>query len=192
MRSDWGGGGGRSGGAGRPGGGFGGGNRGGSSGNGGGNGSAGGRGGAQGGGGSREGRWSNELDAIFERAPKEVAAVNKDDERNFFEERAEVKPHALTCPNCNQTADYALTWLVRRKREHPVGFADDATLARFGKAKSYMVRRDDQVTCTNVRCRKRFDVAGVQTVAFLQDVADGSVEDRAARIRAAFTGRSRG
>ena len=143
-------------------------------------------------GGAREGRWSNELDAIFERAPKEVAAVNKDDERNFFEERAEVKPHSLLCPNCNQQADYALTWLVRRKRDHPVGFADDATLARFSRARSYMVRRDDQVACSNVRCRKRFEIAGVQSVAFLQDAAEGSVEDRAARIRAAFTGRSRG
>ena len=143
-------------------------------------------------GGSREGRWSNELDSIFERAPKEVAVVNKDDERNFFEERPEVKPHALLCPNCNQQADYALTWLVRRKRDHPVGFADDATLARFSRARSYMVRRDDQVACSNVRCRKRFEIAGVQSVAFLQDAAEGSVEDRAARIRAAFTGRSRG
>ena len=132
------------------------------------------------------------MDSIFERAPKEVAAVNKDDERNFFDERTEVKPATLVCPNCNQSADYALTWLVRRKRDHPTGYADDATRARFDKAKSYMVRRDDQVACSNVRCRKRFEIAGVQTVAFLQDAADGSVEDRAARIRAAFTGRSRG
>ena len=152
----------------------------------------GGNGSRQDAGASREGRWSNELDAIFERAPKEVAPLNKDDERNFFEERAEVKPHTLVCPNCNGAADYALTWLVRRKREHPVGFADEAALARFGKARSYMVRRDDQVACTNVRCRKRFEIAGVQSVAFLQDAADGSVEDRAARVRAAFAGRSRG
>ena len=148
--------------------------------------------GANQGGTPRDGRWSNELDSIFERAPKEVAAVNKDDERNFFDERTEVKPATLVCPNCNQSADYALTWLVRRKRDHPTGYADDATRARFDKARSYMVRRDDQVACTNVRCRKRFEIAGVQTVAFLQDAADGSVEDRAARIRAAFTGRSRG
>ncbi len=192
MRSDGNGGGGRNGGNGnsggngsRPGGGF---HQGGSGNTGGGSRT----GSGQAGGASREGRWSNELDAIFERAPKEVAAVHKDDERNFFEERTEVKPHTLQCPNCNQAADYALTWLVRNKRDHPVGYADDATLARFTKARSYMVRRDDQVACTNVRCRKRFDVAGVQTVAFLQDAAQGSVEDRAARIRAAFTGRSRG
>ncbi len=137
-------------------------------------------------------RWSDELDSIFERAPKEVAPVNKDDEKNFFDERAEVKPHILVCPNCNQGADYALTWLVRRKRDRPAGYADDATLARFDKARSYMGRRDDAVACQNVRCRKRFEVVGVQTVAFLEDAAKGTVEDRAARIRAAFTGRSRG
>ena len=198
MRGDWSGGSGRNGGGGRPGGGYGQGGRGTSgggqrSGGGGqGSGQGSGQGFGQGSGANREGRWSNELDAIFERVPKEVAAVNKDDERNFFEERAEVKPHTLVCPNCNQAADYALTWLVRQKRNHPVGFADEATLARFNKARSYMVRRDDQVACTNVRCRKRFDVAGIQSVAFLQDAADGSVEDRAARVRAAFTGRARG
>ncbi len=174
MRSDWSGRDGRNGGNGRTGGG------------------SGSNGRTGGGSAPRDGRWSNELDSIFERAPKEVAAVNKDDERNFFDERAEVKPATLVCPNCNQSADYALTWLVRRKRDHPTGYADDATRARFDKAKSYMVRRDDQVACTNVRCRKRFEIAGIQTVAFLQDAADGSVEDRAARIRAAFTGRSRG
>ncbi len=137
-------------------------------------------------------RWSDELDAIFERAPKETTAPKNDDERNFFEERTEVKSHTLTCPNCNQAAEYALTWLVRRKREHPAGFVDEATLARFEKARSYMVRRDDQVACSHARCRKRFEIAGLQSVAFLQDVAAGSVEDRAARVRAAFNGRSRG
>lgn len=137
-------------------------------------------------------RWSNELDAIFERAPKETTAPKNDDERNFFEERTEVKPASLACPNCRDEADYALTWLVRRKREHPTGFADDATQARFEKARSYMVRKDDSVTCQNVRCRKRFEIVGVQTVAFLENAAKGSVEDRAARVRAAFTGKSRG
>lgn len=137
-------------------------------------------------------RWSNELDAIFERAPKETTAPKNDDERNFFEERTEVKPATLACPNCREEADYALTWLVRRKREHPAGYADESTNARFEKARSYMVRKDDSVACQNVRCRKRFEIVGVQTVAFLENAAKGSVEDRAARVRAAFTGRTRG
>jgi hypothetical protein len=29
------------------------------------------------------------------------------------------------------------------------------------------VRRDDMVQCKNMRCRKRFEVSGVQSVAFL-------------------------
>lgn len=137
-------------------------------------------------------RWSNELDAIFERAPKETTAPKNDDERIFFEERTEIKSATLACPNCREQADYALTWLVRRKREQPAGFADEATQARFEKARSYMVRKDDSVACLNVRCRKRFEIVGIQTVAFLENAAKGSVEDRAARVRAAFTGRTRG
>ena len=121
----------------------------------------------------------------------EAPAQGGNDERDFFEERTEVKTHSLTCPNCQQTADYALTWLVRRKRARLTGYADAAREARFAKARSYMVRRDDLVACQNIRCRKRFDIAGVQSVAFLQDAGEGSVEDRAARIRAAFAGRGR-
>ncbi len=113
------------------------------------------------------------------------------DERDFFDERTEVKTHTLTCPNCQQAADYALTWLVRRKRARLTGYADTAREARFAKARSYMVRRDDLVACQNIRCRKRFDIAGLQSVAFFEDPAGGSVEDRAARIRAAFAGRGR-
>ena len=159
-----------------------------------------GQGGASGQGGNAAGarrpaagdRWSNELDAVLERAPKETTAPKNDDERNFFEERTEIKSHSLSCPDCRQTADYALTWLVRRKRERPAGFADEAAQARFEKAGSYMVRREDSVACQNVRCRKRFEIVGLQTVAFLENAAKGSVEDRAARVRAAFTGRARG
>jgi hypothetical protein len=32
-----------------------------------------------------------------------------------------------------------------------------------------MVRRDDLVACKNPRCRKRFEVSGVQSVAFLDE-----------------------
>ena len=44
---------------------------------------------------------------------------------------------------------------------------DERDRARFAKAQSYMVRRDDAVGCKNVRCRKRFEVTTLQTVAFL-------------------------
>lgn len=113
------------------------------------------------------------------------------DERDFFEERTEVKTHSLTCPHCNQQGDYALTWLVRRKRARLTGYADAVKEARFAKARSYMVRRDDMLACQNIRCRKRFEIAGLQSVAFLEEAGGGSVEDRAARVRAAFAGRGR-
>jgi len=30
-----------------------------------------------------------------------------------------------------------------------------------------MLRRDDMMVCKNLRCRKRFEISGVQSVAFL-------------------------
>jgi hypothetical protein len=112
------------------------------------------------------------------------------DERDFYDERTELKTHTLTCPNCSQANEYQVNWLVRIKRRQPPRGADDHTLARFAKAKSYMLRRDDILGCKNIRCRKRFEIAGLQSVANLEDAPTGSATDRAARIRAAF-GKSR-
>ncbi len=89
------------------------------------------------------------------------------EERDFFDERPESRTHAMTCPHCGQRSDYELSWLVRRKKAQLGRGADDRDRARFAKAQSYMVRRDDLVGCKNVRCRKRFEVAGIQSVAFL-------------------------
>ncbi len=90
------------------------------------------------------------------------------DERDFFDERQEQRTHLLTCPHCGKAEEYQLGWLVRRKKKSLQGRADERDRARFAKAQSYMVRRDDQVACKNIRCRKRFEVTGVQSVAFLQ------------------------
>jgi hypothetical protein len=56
---------------------------------------------------------------------------------------------------------------VRTKRRNLPPRADERDRARFAKARSYMVRREDLIGCKNVRCRKRFEVSGVQSVAFL-------------------------
>ena len=90
------------------------------------------------------------------------------EERDFFDEKQEQRTHTLTCPHCGQSGEYQLGWLVRRKKNAVPRHADERDRARFAKAQSYMVRRDDLVACANIRCRKRFEVAGVQTVAFLQ------------------------
>lgn len=89
------------------------------------------------------------------------------EERDFFDERPETRTANLTCPHCRQAADYELSWLIRRKKKSLPPRADERDRARFAKARSYMVRRDDLVACKNLRCRKRFEVSGVQSVAFL-------------------------
>jgi hypothetical protein len=88
------------------------------------------------------------------------------EERDFFDERSENRTHPMTCPHCGQQGDYEIAWLVRRKKSQLRG-ADERDRARFAKAQSYMVRRDDVLGCKNIRCRKRFDVSGIQSVAFL-------------------------
>ena len=89
------------------------------------------------------------------------------EEREFFTETTEQKTHTLTCPKCGQANEYKITWVVRRKRAQLPRNADERDRARFAKAQSYMVRRDDMVGCKNVRCRKRFEVTTLQSVAFL-------------------------
>lgn len=88
------------------------------------------------------------------------------EERDFFDEREVLKPATLSCLYCRQTATYDIRWLVRSKRKSLRGQADERDRARFEKARSYMLRRDDQVLCQNARCRKRFDISGVQSVVF--------------------------
>jgi hypothetical protein len=90
------------------------------------------------------------------------------DERDFFDEKPETRTANLTCPHCRQAGEYELGGLVRRKKKSLPPRADDRDRAKFAKAQSYMVRRDDMVACKNVRCRKRFEVSGVQSVAFLE------------------------
>jgi hypothetical protein len=89
------------------------------------------------------------------------------DEKDFYTEREEKKPARLSCPHCREANDYELAWLVRTKKNQLPPRADERDRAKFAKAKSYMVRKDDLVMCKNMRCRKRIEVSGVQSVAFL-------------------------
>jgi hypothetical protein len=90
------------------------------------------------------------------------------EERDMFTEKDQKRSHTLTCPHCRQSGDYELSWLVRTKKQQLPPRADERDRAKFAKARSYMVRKDDMVACKNMRCRKRFEVAGVQSVAFLE------------------------
>ena len=89
------------------------------------------------------------------------------DEREFFDEKSEMRKHTLTCPHCGKSEEYEIAWMVRRKKARLPQHADERDRARFAKAQSYMVRKDDVAGCKNIRCRKRFEVSSLQSVAFL-------------------------
>jgi hypothetical protein len=89
------------------------------------------------------------------------------DERAFYTEQQETKQMQLNCPYCRTAETYDLRWMVRKKRDRIPQGADERDRARFQKAQSYMVLMDDKVACRNLRCRKRFDISGVKTMAFI-------------------------
>jgi hypothetical protein len=91
------------------------------------------------------------------------------EEREFFNETTEHRVHSLICPRCGQAAEYNVTWIVRRKRAQVPRGADERDRARFAKAQSYMVRRDDKLQCLNIRCRKPFEITTLQSLAFLME-----------------------
>ena len=91
------------------------------------------------------------------------------EEREFFNETTEMRTHSLTCPKCGQAGEYKVTCIVRRKRAQLPRHADERDRARFAKAQSYMVRRDDKLACSNIRCRKPFEITSLQSLAFLQE-----------------------
>lgn len=90
------------------------------------------------------------------------------EERDFFDEKTDKKPATLNCPHCHQSAEYEVMWLVRTKKRQLGGRADERDRARFAKARSYMLRKDDMMMCKNLRCRKRFEISGVQSVVFTE------------------------
>jgi hypothetical protein len=92
------------------------------------------------------------------------------DERNMYRESQTTKAATLNCPFCKTADTYELRWLVRKKIDRLPGHADERARAIFKKAQSYMVLMDDKVACKNMRCRKRFDVSGIRTTAFLTEV----------------------
>jgi len=89
------------------------------------------------------------------------------DERAFYSDSQTAKPALLNCPYCRTQETYDLQWSVRKKKDRIPQGADERDRAKFSKAQSYMVLLDDKVACKNLRCRRRFDISGVKTMAFL-------------------------
>lgn len=88
-------------------------------------------------------------------------------EKDFFKESNTTKPATLNCPFCRTADTYDLRWLVRKKIDKLPTHADERARAIFAKSLSYMVLLDDHAACKNIRCRKRFEISGVKTTAFI-------------------------
>ena len=89
------------------------------------------------------------------------------EEKFFYTESRARKPMQLNCPFCRTSDSYELEWVVRKKKDRMPGGGDERDRAKFAKAQSYMVLVDNQAACKNMRCRKRFDISGVKTMAFI-------------------------
>jgi hypothetical protein len=89
------------------------------------------------------------------------------DERAYYSQSETTKAASLNCPYCRSVESYDLRWMVHKKKDRLPQGADERDRAKFAKAQSYMVLLDDKVACKNLRCRKRFDISGVKSMAFL-------------------------
>ncbi len=88
-------------------------------------------------------------------------------ERDFFDEKQELKRASYSCPHCRERGDYEVRWLRRTKKKQLPRGAGEQDRARFQKSRDYMVRVDDVLVCKNMRCRRRFDIPNMQTVVFI-------------------------
>ncbi len=89
------------------------------------------------------------------------------DEREFYIEKPETKRATYTCPKCRQRSEFQIRWLRRTKKKSLPPGASDYDRAKFAKARDYLVRVDDVLSCPNPRCRCRFEIPNYQTVVFI-------------------------
>lgn len=86
-------------------------------------------------------------------------------ERDFFNERQEMKRATYSCPHCRARDEYEVRWLTRRKKDALPRGANEQDRARFHKSRDYMVRIDDMLACKS--CRRRFEIPNSQSVVFI-------------------------
>jgi hypothetical protein len=88
-------------------------------------------------------------------------------EGNFYSETPETKKTTYNCPKCRQAAEFQVRWLRRTKKKTLPPGASDLDRAKFAKARDYLVRVDDFLTCPNLRCGRRFEIPNDQTVVLV-------------------------
>jgi hypothetical protein len=84
------------------------------------------------------------------------------DEREFFTEKTETQSQTLSCPTCKRAGEYPIRWIRRTKKPSLPPRASEEDRARFQKARDYMIRLDDVVSCAT--CRKRIEITSKSVV----------------------------
>lgn len=106
------------------------------------------------------------------------------DERAFFNERPETRQARHQCPRCKRTNEYGVRWVRRTKKDRLPGGADERDRAKFAKLRDYLLRVEDEVTCSS--CGKRFEIPSQQSLVFVDQLAGLPNDDELEReIRAA-------
>ena len=72
------------------------------------------------------------------------------DERAIFTETPQTRQGRYHCPRCRRAGDYSIRWVRRSKKDRLPPGADERDRAKFAKLRDYLLRLDDQVTCTFV------------------------------------------
>ena len=91
------------------------------------------------------------------------------DERAFFTEKPETRSARYQCPKCKRTGDYSIRWVRRSKKDRLPPGADDADKAKYAKLRDYLLRVDDQVTCTT--CGRKFEIPSQHSLMFVDQLA---------------------
>lgn len=91
------------------------------------------------------------------------------DERAFFVDKPEMRPGRFMCPRCKRTNEYSVRWVRRVKRDRLPSGADEHDRARFAKLRDYLLRLDEDVTCSS--CGKRFEIPSQHSLMFVDQLA---------------------
>ena len=98
------------------------------------------------------------------------------DERAFFTDKPETRTGSYQCPKCRRTAEYAVRWTRRTKKDRPPQGADEADKAKFAKLRDYLLRLDDTVVCKS--CGRKFDIPSQHSLVYV-DQLQGLPDDEA-------------
>ncbi len=108
------------------------------------------------------------------------------DERAFFTEKPETRTGRYQCPRCRRTGDYPIRWVRRSKKDRVPSGADEADKAKYAKLRDYLLRLDEQVTCST--CGKKFDIPSQHSLMFVDQLAGLPDPDDLEREIAAASG----